>query len=189
MFRSIILMMLSLLILNVFVVSNAAAWTSWGIAYGAGYLPVTINAHNAGTPDCTGEYAAFRRAFRTWIEVQGSSFTAVAGNLVTYKASPDYNEVLAFDYGFQSGVLGVCTRWKNGPNRECDIEFNENERWNCSGYCMPPEIDLETVCLHEGGHLLGLGHSTQPLAVMYAYYSTTKRDLHSDDINGISSLY
>ncbi len=53
------------------------------------------------------------------------------------------------------------------------------------------QIDLESVTVHELGHILGLGHSQDPNAVMYASIGegVVKRDLQQDDINGIQTLY
>jgi hypothetical protein len=51
------------------------------------------------------------------------------------------------------------------------------------------QIDLQTVWLHEFGHGLGLGHSNETGSVMEAIYDGPRRDLISDDIAGITSLY
>ena len=48
---------------------------------------------------------------------------------------------------------------------------------------------LYNVALHEIGHLLGLSHSQESEAIMYAYYAEDRNDLQADDIAGIQSLY
>jgi Domain of unknown function (DUF4214)/Matrixin len=48
---------------------------------------------------------------------------------------------------------------------------------------------LYQVTLHELGHALGLGHSTDPNAVMYPVAQTSNRSLDSSDIAGIQALY
>ncbi|KAK1387309.1 hypothetical protein POM88_015487 [Heracleum sosnowskyi] len=51
-------------------------------------------------------------------------------------------------------------------------------------------IDLETVVLHEIGHLLGLDHSSMEDTIMYpSIPSGVVKDLHDDDVRGIKALY
>ena len=45
-------------------------------------------------------------------------------------------------------------------------------------------FDLESVYLHENGHVAGLGHSTDINAVMYPSYQTARCALAQDDNNG-----
>jgi len=65
------------------------------------------------------------------------------------------------------------------------MALNFNFSWVVSsgGY------DKETVFLHENGHVVGLGHSADSIAVMYAYYGGVQQTLASDDIAGASALY
>ena len=46
-----------------------------------------------------------------------------------------------------------------------------------------------TVAIHELGHALGMGHSTDTAAAMYPAYITTKQAVDTDDISGIRSIY
>ena len=52
-------------------------------------------------------------------------------------------------------------------------------------------FDVETVALHELGHILGLQHSDVPGSVMFPSVddNTTKRALTADDLSGIRQLY
>lgn len=52
-----------------------------------------------------------------------------------------------------------------------------------------PILDLETILTHEAGHFLGLAHSANPSAVMYAHYQPGTTALTPDDIAGICSIY
>lgn len=52
-------------------------------------------------------------------------------------------------------------------------------------------VDLESVAVHEIGHLLGLGHSSVAEAIMYPTIKTrTKKvELAEDDVEGVQKLY
>lgn len=68
-----------------------------------------------------------------------------------------------------------------------DLHFDDAETWTRN---LPPTgIDLDTVALHEGGHTLGLDHSADGSAVMFAFYGGARRTLTDDDIAGIRALY
>lgn len=73
------------------------------------------------------------------------------------------------------------------------FRFDSDERWSekWSPTPIPGALDLESVSLHEIGHLLGLAHTPIKEAVMYPYTAVgvTKRFLNKDDIDGIRDLY
>ncbi|KAH8490071.1 hypothetical protein H0E87_022552, partial [Populus deltoides] len=69
------------------------------------------------------------------------------------------------------------------------LHFDADEKWSANP--AMDQIDLESVAVHEIGHLLGLDHSSDSNAVMYSKIppGTVKRDLAQDDIDGIHALY
>ncbi len=80
---------------------------------------------------------------------------------------------------------GCCTlgvTWFGTSMDEADMALNTKFNWT-------NDYDPETVFLHENGHVVGLGHSDDPPAVMEAYYGGEERSLYDDDIAGITSLY
>ncbi|KAJ6877764.1 metalloendoproteinase 1-like [Populus alba x Populus x berolinensis] len=69
------------------------------------------------------------------------------------------------------------------------LHFDAEEKWSANP--AMDQFDLESVAVHEIGHLLGLDHSSDSNAVMYSGIpsGTKKRDLAQDDIDGIHALY
>jgi hypothetical protein len=49
--------------------------------------------------------------------------------------------------------------------------------------------DLGSILTHEAGHFLGLAHSADESAVMFAYYKPGSTSLTADDVAGICSIY
>ncbi|KAI4320665.1 hypothetical protein MLD38_034120 [Melastoma candidum] len=69
------------------------------------------------------------------------------------------------------------------------LHFDNAEDWSTNPTGI--QVDLESVALHEIGHILGLGHSDNDWAIMGRYfgYGRTKKTLTDDDIKGIQALY
>ncbi|TYJ08471.1 hypothetical protein E1A91_A11G077300v1 [Gossypium mustelinum] len=125
------------------------------------------------------------RAFNTW---------AVVSNFTFREANPS-DIVMGFHRGFHGdnypfdgpgNVLAHAFAPQNGK-----LHYDADENWNTNNVIRLNQIDLETIAIHEIGHILGLGHSQDPNTIMYAYYrpGTIKRNLGQDDIDGIRALY
>ncbi|XP_028755920.1 metalloendoproteinase 5-MMP-like [Neltuma alba] len=71
------------------------------------------------------------------------------------------------------------------------LHYDADEKWSDQNPTPAGQFDLVWIGLHEVGHLLGLQHSKDPNAVMYAFMQPgkSKRALGSDDIAGIKALY
>uniref|UniRef100_A0A7N0UBC7 Peptidase metallopeptidase domain-containing protein n=1 Tax=Kalanchoe fedtschenkoi TaxID=63787 RepID=A0A7N0UBC7_KALFE len=81
------------------------------------------------------------------------------------------------------GVLAHAFAPTNGR-----MHFDATENWSRDP--TPGAFHLETVAVHEIGHLLGLGHSQVREAVMFSGISTgVNKLLHADDREGIRVLY
>jgi len=88
-----------------------------------------------------------------------------------------------------SGCCTLAVTWFSTSRDEADMGINTRFKWSTGVPTPTGRYDLESVILHENGHVAGLGHSSDTSAVMYAYYGGPRRDLHQDDVDGISFLY
>ncbi|KAL0285515.1 UNVERIFIED_CONTAM: Metalloendoproteinase 1 [Sesamum angustifolium] len=68
------------------------------------------------------------------------------------------------------------------------FHYDSEETWSVAP--IGNAFHLETVALHEIGHLLGLGHSSVADAIMFpSIQPGATKNLHADDIHGIRALY
>uniref|UniRef100_A0A803MBT5 Peptidase metallopeptidase domain-containing protein n=1 Tax=Chenopodium quinoa TaxID=63459 RepID=A0A803MBT5_CHEQI len=94
----------------------------------------------------------------------------------------DHGDGIPFD-GL-GGVLGHSFFPTDGRSH-----YDATENWSDDPGLY--ETDLNSAVLHEIGHLLGLGHSQDKNAVMFATidHGVKKRELQQDDVEGIQTLY
>ncbi len=84
-------------------------------------------------------------------------------------------------------TIGVT--WSSSVIDEADMAITTKIAWDDTCDNVPGTLDVETVIGHENGHVVGLGHSTDPLALMFTPYSGAQCSLGADDIAGVESLY
>lgn len=126
-----------------------------------------------------GTRSAIRAALTYWMPGTNLSFSEVDSGTPAD---------LDFQYGSIDGPANVLANAYYPPNGL--VTFDSSESWtlgldNSAG----PPYDLQTVAGHEIGHALGLDHSGDPGALMYAQYSVSHRYLADDDRSGVISLY
>jgi hypothetical protein len=155
---------------------------------------------------------AIDKSFRVWQDVPTASITFQAAGVTG--ASP-FEEDGITTLGFLSrpdlegvlGATGYIVDEITGEILESDIFFNSQYPWSVAESGEPGRIDLESVAVHEIGHLLGLGHSglgqidgqgdrrrvaaTEAVMFPIAFDPGTidGRRLKADDIAGVSDLY
>lgn len=134
---------------------------------------------------------AVRNAFQTWDKVISINFSETQ--------NPDINIIMGdlvhggcpvnfLTTTLAHGCMNDPEKWGNFAG---DLHFNKNQKWSTSNSISKDEIDVETIALHEIGHILGLEHSFNNNSVLFAYYTkgSIKRTLTTDDIDGIRELY
>ena len=177
-------------------------------------FPIRYFVTNRDVPNVSAQQfqQAVARAFNTWHSVETAEtssqfvgFTSAEpfldddATVLGYMSRPDLDRVLA------------ATRFlidvTDGTIVESDIFFNSAFLWSTASSGEPGRYDVESIAVHEIGHLLGLSHSAlgetelhsggrrviAAEAVMFPIAfsagNVEDRSLKPDDIAGISDIY
>lgn len=125
------------------------------------------------------------RAFKTWGAHTHFNFSRASkykkADIKISFRSGDHGDGHSFD-----GVGGVIAH--GFAPTDGRLHFDAIESWAVGA--VADSFDLETVALHEIGHLLGLHHSSVEGAIMWpSIMEGTTKGLDADDIAGINALY
>ena len=152
-----------------------------------------------------------RKCFKSWTEVPcpgggNASMTFEERDPVSCKKSqynkdgPNLNVILFQDddwtYRGIDGTLAktsVTYNDQTGEIYDADIEVNAaNNTLTITDVPTKIEYDLQAILTHEVGHFIGIAHSPDPAAVMYASYppgSISQRELTPDDVGAVCEIY
>jgi hypothetical protein len=178
-------------------------------------LPIRYSVTDRSVPGVTA--AQFRdaaaRAFSTWQNVATAS---VSVSFVGFTSAEPDDEDNQNTLGFASRpdltrVLGSTSYFiddTSGEILEADIFFNSTFPWSVALAGETGKFDLESIILHETGHLFGLGHSamgeTELIAgggrrviaaesvlfpIAFSPGNISDRTLRADDVAGLSEIY
>jgi hypothetical protein len=179
------------------------------------HTPVHYFVNDGGVPgvSATDFAAAVQRAFATWQAVPTASITyQFDGYTSARPLDEDGRSTLGFlnrpEFDRVLASTNFLVDTTTGEIVESDIFFNSAFVWSTAASGSAGRYDVETIALHEIGHLSGLGHSmlgetelvagggrrvTADEAVMFPIAfpagNISNRTLRPDDIAGISDLY
>ncbi|XP_022134769.1 metalloendoproteinase 1-like [Momordica charantia] len=105
-------------------------------------------------------------------------------------ATATANVKIPFEKGDHGDVVPFCTPILAHSFFSTDerLHFNVDQNWAWGA--VAGAVDVQTVALHELGHILGLAHNQDECAIMYAYICPgTTKCMTQDDIARITDLY
>lgn len=155
--------------------------------------PLLRFAFDWGTDDVNGreEFGAVRKAFASWSSVTGLEFEEVVFSdapdiQIGWRASDDPDYELSGVVAHSDYPIGCSVSTGQLP---LPIHFNSQFRWAVEA--ASNAFDIESVALHEIGHILGLGHLSDKNAVMFEqiFVGSLNRVLTENDIEAIAALY
>jgi len=155
--------------------------------------PQLTFAFEDGTADTAGEFGAVRAAFATWAAAVPVLFTEVGRTqkpdvAIDWRPADDPDHSMIGSVVAHSDFPPGCGVISDTLPKPVHFDDSENQ-WSIGA--VPNALDVETVALHELGHILGLQHSTVPGSVMFPTVddNSTNRVLTQDDLLGIRQLY
>jgi hypothetical protein len=157
---------------------------------------VTQNYNPLGEP-VIGARTALTNTHSDWSSISGSPYRITFGgntprcpSLVQQCVGPqavDGNNDVGWA-GLSGTTLGV-TWFTTSPN-EADMALNTRFTWkNTCGSSGGSGVDVETVLLHENGHVAGLDHANRTDSVMYPSYQSPRCTLFDYDKRSMDNLY
>ncbi|XP_050429596.1 matrix metalloproteinase-16-like isoform X2 [Adelges cooleyi] len=166
----------------------AASSSGWNKQFLTYYISnVTPKLSREGVKD------EIQRAFQMWGPYSRLNFSETQNNKadIIISFSEDYHGD-QFPFDGPGNVLAHAYYPTDYGSLGGDIHFDSSENWTLSNIDnnINEGVNFYSVAIHEMGHSLGLGHSSESDSIMNPYYKgPTPQEIGYDDIMGMYSLY
>ncbi|MEQ1570148.1 MAG: matrixin family metalloprotease [Myxococcota bacterium] len=149
-----------------------------------------------GEPEVDAAEDELRAAFAAWSDVRGTPVgfeRAPVGRAAPSESPDDANVVwITESWPYDPDLLALTSSWsdEDGTVVAFDVRVNGRVDWATDG--DPDAFDFRAAMVHEVGHALGLEHSADDRASMYAtagHGETWRAVLSDDDEAGLRFLY
>jgi hypothetical protein len=142
---------------------------------------------------------SIEEALGLWASVAPFTFIEVEDDGLPYGQSSQYGQIRFLHIRINGTdppppaqpIAKAQAYYPGTSARAGDVQFDHGDPWQEIGSLSIPDILGATI--HELGHSLGLGHSSDPDANMYwiftRYYGLGTGALHANDITRIQSIY
>jgi hypothetical protein len=168
---------------------------------------VSFDIQKDGSPKLNIDYDTVHtvmvRAFAQWTDADCGNGTHPSIQIVDFgpvtcakpeynKSQPNANAITFHDspwpYTNAIDTLALTTVYFDGDTGEiydANVEINSAQDSFANGNPTGEQVDLNAVLTHEAGHFLGLSHSGEESATMFASYMPGMATIESDDVAAI----
>jgi predicted Zn-dependent protease len=177
---------------------EGARWPSLNVTWSFGIATYGVDYANSFSAPVSAEFqGTIQWALQQWASVTPLNFIQVSDSQVFNQAADIRIGFGAFDTLSTSIIGETNLRWDGAGSLVSDeivrledpsqlpLSLGSDGRYTYQG----TTATLQQVALHEIGHALGLGHSSDPNAVMYPTSGANNQTFDQSDIAGIQRLY